>query len=419
MWYAVRIVRAELISIGTELASGLALDTNSAWLAGELARLGVEVTRHVTVTDDRPAIAAELDRAAGSAGIVLVTGGLGPTDDDVTREALADAMGVPLRTDQASLEQVRAFFVRLGRRFAESNTRQARFPEGAAPIENPWGTAPGCRARLGEATVYCLPGVPREMKEMFRQAVAPDLRTLARGAVIVTRTLRCFGAGESTIGDQIADLMAAGRPVTVGITAAEGLISIRLITEARDETTAETLLAQDEADLRRRLGVLIYGTEDQTLASVVGDLLRQGQHTVATAESCTGGLLAKHLTDVPGSSAYLLGGLVTYSNRGKSDLLGVDPLLIERHGAVSEEVARQMAAGCRERTGADFVLSTTGIAGPGGGTPEKPVGLVYIALARDGGAEVKRYLLGSQLPRSSIRERTCATALNMLRLRLQ
>ena len=411
-------MRAEVISIGSELTAGITVDTNAAWLAGRLAAVGVAAERHVTVADDREAIADDIRRASAAAEVVLVTGGLGPTDDDLTRQALADVMGVPLRTDPAVVEALAEFFRRRGYPCSESNARQAEFPAGTTPIDNAWGTAPGIRAVLGQAVVYCLPGVPREMQEMFAQSVLPEVEARAAGAVIVRRTISCFGAGESRIGEQIADLMRPGRAVTVGTTANEGVIGIRLLARAADRTQAEALIDRDAAEVRSRLGHLVFGQDEETIESVVAELLRQQRCTVSTAESCTGGLLATRLTDVPGSSTYFLRGVVTYSNEAKTDLLGVEPVLIQRHGAVSREVAEAMALGCRDRAGADLALAITGIAGPGGGSPEKPVGLVYIALAAAGGCETRRFTLGEQLPRDSIRQRSASIALNLLRRRL-
>jgi nicotinamide-nucleotide amidase len=417
-------MRAELISVGTELATGLTVDTNAAWLARHLAEIGIAAGRHVTLVDDREAIAAELRRAATGAELVVVTGGLGPTADDLTREALADCLGVPLRTDPALLEQVRAFFDRLGRRWHESNTRQAQFPQGSTPIENPWGTAPGIRAAVGQAMVYCLPGVPHEMKHMFTASVLPDIgrrasrEIAASGEVLLTRTLLCFGAGESAIGEQIADLMRPGRSVTVGTTACEAIIGVRFAARAASRAEADELIRADMEEIRRRLGPLVFGTEGDTLESVVASALVERGLTLSTAESCTGGLLAKRLTDVPGSSAFFLRGAVTYSNQSKTNVLGVDPHLIDRHGAVSAEVAEVMAAKCRDRAGTDFALSTSGIAGPSGGSADKPVGLVYIALADSNGCRARRFDFGQHISRASVRERACSTALNLLRRRL-
>jgi len=411
-------VRAELISIGTELTAGLTVDTNAAWLARALAELGIGAARHVTVADDLEAIAGEIARAAASADLVLVTGGLGPTADDRTRQGLARAMGVALRADPVLLERLRAFFQSRGYRWCEANARQAEVPRGASALENRWGTAPGLRAQVGRAAVYCLPGVPREMQEMFTNCVAAELRVGRSRGVILTRTLWCFGAGESWIGQQIQDLMAPGQAVTLGTTAQERIIGLRLSAQGDDRTAVESQFDSCEAEVRQRLGDLVFGRDDETLASVVGGLLRERRQTLATAESCTGGMLAEWITDVPGSSDYFLRGVVTYSNQAKIDLLGVPAAAIEQHGAVSAEVAEAMAAGCRRNAGTDYALSVTGIAGPSGGTPNKPVGLVFVGLAGAGGCDVRRFTFGHHLSRAAIRQRSCSAALDRLRRHL-
>ncbi|MHC4236294.1 MAG: competence/damage-inducible protein A [Planctomycetota bacterium] len=409
---------AGLISVGSELTAGITADTNAAWLARRLGACGVAAVRHVTVADDRKAIAEELRRASAWAQVVLVTGGLGPTDDDVTREALAEAMGAALRTDAAVLEHLHEFFRSRGYPWTESNARQATFPQGSTVIENLWGTAPGIRAVINDAAVYCLPGVPREMRQMFVHYVQPEIERHGGTGAIVSQTLWCFGAGESRIAEKIADLMRPGRAVTVGTTAIEGLIGIRFLARASNWAEAEALIHADEADVRRRLGHLVFGAEDETLESAVAGLLRRQHSTVSTAESCTGGLLAKRLTDIPGSSEYFLRGLVTYSDQAKTDLLGVAARLIEQHGAVSGEVAEAMAISCRKRAGSDSALAITGIAGPSGGSSEKPVGLVYIALASHDGCQVRCFTFGGHLSRDSIRRRSSSAALNLLRRRL-
>jgi nicotinamide-nucleotide amidase len=372
----------------------------------------------VTVADDLEPIRRQIGMAAGDAEVVLITGGLGPTADDLTRNALAAAMSVDLVLQNEWVERIRAFFTSRGREMPESNTVQAMFPIGSEPIDNPCGTAPGVRARLGSSVVYAMPGVPREMREMFERSVRPELAARTGGAVLVATVLHCFGAGESDIGAKIADLMHRGRNPTVGTTAKQGVIGVRIHSRGRSAEEARELLEQTEAEIRGRLRWLIYGRDEETLALVVGRSLAQAGKTVCTAESCTGGLIAKMLTDVPGSSRYFLDSVVSYSNAAKTRLLGVPPGLIEQHGAVSEPVARAMADGCRRAGGSDYAISVTGIAGPDGGTVEKPVGLVYIGLAGTAGCEVTRHLFGQFLDRTDIRERVACTALNRLRRQL-
>ena len=409
---------AWIISIGDELLSGRTVDTNAAWLAERLAAVGVPCCRHVTVGDDVTAIQNAMLGAAKEANLVVATGGLGPTPDDLTREALAAAMDCELHLHGPSLRRIERYFDRLGRRMAESNKRQAELPARAEAIENHHGTAPGMFARLGDAEVYCLPGVPHEMKAMFDHAIRPKLVGMVGHGVILQHVLRTFGMSESVLGETLADLMRRGRNPTVGTSASEMIISIRLIARGAALAEAERLLIADEAEIRRRLGEVVFGENDETLADAVGALLTKQGATICTAESCTGGLIAKCLTDVPGSSAYLVQGWVTYSNEAKCRLLGVPAELIETHGAVSRQVAEAMAANARRLAGTDYALATTGIAGPGGGTPSKPVGLVYVALAGPDEVSVKELRLGEHLDRGQIRDRTSKMALNWLQMLL-
>ncbi len=411
-------MEAVLLSIGNELTLGETVDTNSAWLAQRLAEIGIGVLRHVTVADEIDPIRRQIEMAAADAEVVLITGGLGPTADDLTRDALAAAMGVELVLRPEWVERIRVFFTGRGRDMPEANAIQAAFPVGSDPIENTCGTAPGIRAPVGRSIVFAMPGVPGEMREMFERSVRPELASATGGAVLLATVLNCFGAGESDIGAKIADLMARGRNPTVGTTAKQGVIGVRIHSRGRSADEARELLERTEAEIRRRLRWMIYGRDSETLAEVVGRLLAAGGKTLATAESCTGGLIAKKLTDVSGSSKYFLDAAVTYANAAKTRMLGVPAHLITEHGAVSEPVARAMAEGCRKASGADYAVSITGIAGPEGGSTDKPIGLVYIGLADAAGCEVARHLIGQFLDRADIRERAASIALNRLRLRL-
>lgn len=411
-----RGVNARIISIGTELTYGLTVDTNAAWLSQRLAAIGVPVTMHVTVPDDAAVICDVVRRAASGATVVLVTGGLGPTADDVTRGAVADAAGKPLVVHARSLDRIRGYCERIERTMPASNEVQALLPDGADAIDNDCGTAPGFQVCIAEATVFVMPGVPHEMRAMYERAVAPRIAEGSSGGAIVTRTLRCFGAGEATMAERIADLMVGGRNPQVGITASEGVISVRIIARGLDPDDARSMADGEAALVRDRLGRYVFGQEEQTLQEAVAALLGERRLTVSTAESCTGGLLAKMLTDVPGSSGYFTGGFVAYANEEKARSLGVTGGLIDTHGAVSEQVAAAMAEGCRRVTGADLALSTTGIAGPTGGSPDKPVGLVYIARADASETAVRRLNLGGHLTRAAIRDRACKAVLNFLRL---
>lgn len=424
-----RAMTAVIISVGDELVTGQTVDTNAAWLSTELTRLGVRVTRHVTVGDDGDAIRGAIRDSMSRVGLVVLTGGLGPTPDDLTRQGLADALRQPLEENAEAMDQVRAIFARLQRPLCESNKVQAMIPRGCSVLPNSRGTAPGIGYNSDTVQLFALPGVPAEMRAMFAGAVVPALgahmspasnrwKTQAANPCRWARLL-CFGRSEARIGEVLADLMQPGRNPTVGTTASRGVIAVRVLARGRDEAEAKRLIDEDFSLIRQRLGRAVFGQDDETMQGVVGRLLLERGRTVSVAESCTGGLLAKRLTDLSGSSAYFLRGYVTYSNEAKTDLLGVPEELIAAEGAVSEPVARAMALGCRSAAGTDFALSITGIAGPGGSDPpDKPVGLVYVCLADSEAVDVRRIIQGDYLSRDEIRDRSCTSALNLLRLGL-
>jgi nicotinamide-nucleotide amidase len=300
---------------------------------------------------------------------------------------------------------------------SEANRVQALLPRGCTPLENAVGTAPGIAARRGECHIFCLPGVPSEMKRMFEDHLRSPISAGGTAEPLVVRALHTFGSAEAEVAQRIEHLMRPGRNPAVGTTASDAVISVRIVARAEGDASAEALADRDVAEVRGLLGDLIFGAGEDTLATAVARRLVARRETVSTAESCTGGLLAKCLTDISGSSAYFLRGYITYANDAKIELVGVPQELIEREGAVSAEVARAMAEGCRLRARSDYALSITGIAGPTGGTTEKPVGLVFVGLADSAGSEVKQCLFGAHLSREAIRDRACKTALNMLRLR--
>jgi len=410
--------QAWIISCGTELTLGQTVDTNAAWLAGQLAALGYRSARHITVPDDAMALRETLLQAAAACDVVLLTGGLGPTVDDVTRDALAAVAGVPLEVHPPSLEHIRAFFAARGREMPPQNAVQARLPKGATALPNTCGTAPGVRLLLGGTPCYALPGVPFEMRAMFAQCVAPELRDAGAGGALLSRELHTFGLGESDLGARIEDLMQRGRNPEVGTTAQFGQVGVRINAAAATRVAAEALLDQTEAELRYRLGAVVFGRETDTLGSVVGKALLARGWKLSTAESCTGGLIGHLLTDIPGSSRYYVGGVVAYANEVKAEVLGVDRMALETHGAVSEIVARQMADGVARRFHSECAIAVTGIAGPDGGTDQKPVGLVGIGLHTPAGTNVREYRFGYDAPRDMIRLRAARTALNLLRLAL-
>lgn len=411
-------MNAIVISIGDELTSGQTVDTNSAWLSAQLALLGIRTVRQITVADELEPIIATLRDATNEAPVVLVTGGLGPTVDDLSRFALAALLGTELELHPPSRERIQAFFTARNRAMPEANQIQAMFPAGSTPIENSCGTAPGIAAACGKAKVFMMPGVPREMRTMFEISIKPILRTQAGKATIQTTVLHCCGAGESDIGRMISDLMVRDRNPTVGTTAKRGTVGIRVQAHGHSPSEAQQLADETIAEIRRRVGSLCFGRDEESLAWAVGEQLKARGQTLATAESCTGGLIAKLLTDVPGSSAYFLDGVVSYANEAKTRLLDVPGELIDQHGAVSAPVAEAMANGCRARSNSDYAISVTGIAGPEGGTSDKPVGLVFIGLAGPAGCSVTEQQFGVFGDRQAIRERTALTALNTLRLQL-
>ena len=410
-------MKAEIISVGSELTSGQNLDTNSQWLSQRLAEIGIVVGWHTTVADELDDDVAAFRVAAERAALVLITGGLGPTQDDLTRDALAKLAGVELVFHQPSFDHIQQLFAQRHRTMPERNRVQALFPAGAEPIPNAYGTAPGIWMKVAQSILVAMPGVPSEMKAMFDEQVRPRLLSLnPGGGVLAQRKINCFGAGESAIEQKIMDLTRRGQSPEVGITASDATISLRILTRAANLLEAQLRIVPVERTIRERLGSLVFGVEEEDLQDAVIGLLKERRQTVATAESVTAGLVARRLGQVPGASACLLGGIVAYDTRIKTELLGVPQSLIQKHGVISAPVVEAMAVGCRSRFGADFAVSTVGLAGPGGGTPEQPVGLVYAGLAWEGGVVSRSYnWLGT---RAEIQSRTAKLALNSLRLHL-
>jgi nicotinamide-nucleotide amidase len=413
-------MRAEIIAIGTELVSGQSLDTNSRWLSQELGALGINTAFHTTLGDVMADHVAAFRTAIARAELVVLTGGLGPTQDDLTREALAECAAVPLVEDPESLAAIAAMFARRNRVMTDRNRVQALLPGGSDPLPNRIGTAPGIWMRIGSATIACLPGVPSEMKLMYHEQVVPRLRQAGLvGSVCVHRKINLFGKGESDIESQAFDLTARGRVPEVGITAHDATISFRISATGANEEEARRQLEPTAQLIYERFGSLIVGEGSADVADAVVTELAKNGATLATAESCTGGLIAHWITAIAGVSPYYLGGVVSYANHAKTELLGVPAALIESHGAVSPEVAAAMAEGVRARLGATLGLSTTGVAGPSGGTADKPVGLVYLGLATDQGTQTRRLDIGPEQPRDVIQHRSSKAALNWARLRLK
>jgi nicotinamide-nucleotide amidase len=408
---------AEILTVGTEMLLGDLVDTNSAYLGGRLAALGVSVYRHTTVGDNVARITAALREAASRADLVITTGGLGPTSDDLTNQCLGEAAGREMVEYPEARRHVDEMFRRFGREPTPSNYKQAIFPEGSKLIPNPVGTAMGAMLELNGALVATFPGVPGEMRRMFEDTLESLIRERSEGA-IVSRTLWFTGIGESALAEQVQDLLDASDP-TVAPLAGQGKVRLRVTSRADTTEEAAKKIAPVANKILTRLGDHYFGEDDETLESALGKLLTDRGVTLALAESCTGGLLAKRLTDGAGASAYFIEGLVTYSNESKERLLGVPNDLLVQHGAVSEPVAGAMAEGVRKVAGTDYGLSVTGVAGPEGGSEQKPVGLVFVGVSDEEGTEVERLDLSAwRRSREAIRERSANRAFDLLRHRI-
>lgn len=417
--------RAAILSIGDELALGQTLDTNSRWLAERLTERAISVVEHITIPDDLARHVATLRRLCAEFPLVISTGGLGPTDDDLTRQAVADLLGESLVEDADALADLTRLFAARGRTLSANQRRQAQRPASARRLPNPVGTAPGFAAtvRIGDraSDVFCLPGPPGELHPMFRDHVVPALRP-PPGRTVATRIYPTLGLGESDLAERLGDLMDRARNPLVGTTASGGVVTVRVRYEG-DASRAEEELDRTESVIRRALNPYIFGEGRDTIESAVIDALRHANQSLVVVESCTGGLLGSMLTSVPGSSDVFLGGWITYSNEMKTAEVGVGVDLLSAHGAVSEPVARAMAEGAlRSGAGAraDHALAITGIAGPGGASSGKPVGTVFIARTSRGdgqsNSEVRRFLISGD--RRDVRDRSAKMALAMLRFHL-
>jgi nicotinamide-nucleotide amidase len=413
-------VRCEIIGVGTELLLGQIVNTNAAWIGQRLADVGWDCLRHTAVGDNTGRIAGTIREALGRADAVIVTGGLGPTQDDVTRDALAEVAGVALVRRPELEAWLRERFGRMGvRRMAEMNLRQADVPEGARTIDNPRGTAPGLILDVDGKPVYAVPGVPREMEGMLERVVLPDLAARAgEGRAIVSRTLRTAGVGESRLAERLTPLWeeAGAGQVTMAYLASPGEVRVRLtaVGPTRDEALAE--IGPVEARIREELGDIVYGADEETLEAAVGRLLRERGLSLATAESLTGGLLGGRVTNIPGASDYYLGGVVAYATDAKASLLGVDPDLLAADGPVSEPVAAAMAEGARNAFGADLGLAATGVAGPTEQSGRR-VGTLCLGVADAAGTATQT--LTAPGDRAQVRLWTGSVALDLARRRLE
>lgn len=409
------MIKAYIIATGSELLLGTTRDTNSDYLAARLKKIGIKVQGKITVGDSEPDIRSAFETALAMADIVISTGGLGPTVDDLTKEVACRAMNCSLELNPGELERIKVYFQNRGRVMPNSNIKQAMFPKEAIILENNKGTASGMWLKKNSKIIVLLPGPPYEMENMYLE----QLETLLvneynlQGAGSVTRTIKVFGPGESQLQEMLGELIMNQPGYSLGLTAKSGEIHIGLSVEEGIMEDRLKRLEHLTCSLKRLLGNNVFGSDEDTLASVTGSALRRQGKTVALAESCTGGLLAEMMTDIPGSSRYFWGSVTSYSNEAKQLILGVKEETLNKFGAVSRETAEEMARGIKKLSGADFGVAITGIAGPDGGTIEKPVGLVYIAIAADNKCEIKelRFAGGRYL----IRTLAAKTALDLLR----
>lgn len=418
-------MKVSILSIGDELLIGQITNTNAAWIGAEFSAAGIEVVEQLTVGDDARAIGEALEHCRARSEVVIVTGGLGPTHDDVTVEAVAARLGLSLTLDRDWLSRMEQYFKSLGRGMPPGNEKQAMLPEGAERIDNDCGTAPGAWIESAGFIIALTPGVPYEMQSMLKRVILPRLAARVKGVARVQKTIYTTGVGESALAakceqldpplsSQLTEnLKLAWLPSPLGV-------RLRLTASAPTEAQAVAALSRFEAHLLKAAAPYVFGeapgTGEVLLEAVVGEMLRAGKLTVAVAESCTGGLAGSRLTNIPGSSSYFVGGIIVYSNDVKTSTLGVSAEVLTKFGAVSEECARAMAEGAREMFKADIGLAVTGIAGPEGGSPEKPVGLVWIALAGASGTIARKFLF--ERDRARNRERAAQAALEMLRRRL-
>lgn len=405
-------MRAEIISVGTELLLGQIVDTNAPYLGRALSALGIDVYHRETVGDNSERLADSLREALKKADLIVTIGGLGPTQDDLTKETIAEVLGEKMIPDPESEKTIIEFFKKRNVEIVPSNLKQALITESGAALPNSAGTAPGMLVEKDGKTIIALPGPPHEFIPMVERHVIPLMRKKNGGTVIVSRVLRLAGIGESAAEAKLIDLLGTKNP-TIAPLASSSEVHFRITAKASGEEEARKLISGLENKVRERLGNFIYGTDDENLETAVVRMLTQRGLKLALAESCTGGLLASRITDVPGSSKIFLAGFVAYDNSAKENLLGVPSDTLKKHGAVSPEVAEAMANGAVERTGADIAVGITGIAGPDGGTPEKPVGLVYIGIKTPAGTTSVKNTFGGSRP--EIKRRSSQIALNMIR----
>lgn len=405
-------MKAEILSIGTELLLGDIVNTNAQYLSKQLAEMGIYVYYQAVVGDNPQRLKEAFENGFKRSDMIITTGGLGPTKDDLTKNIAAEYFGKKLVLDEESLSKISSYFKKQNRTMSESNKKQAYFPEGSIVLNNDRGTAPGCIIEENNKIAVLLPGPPHEMKDMFKKEVIPYLLKY-RDGVIESRVLRICGLGESKVAERIEDIIDSQTNPTVAPYAKGTEVTLRITARGKNSEEARNLILPVENKIRERLGENIYGEGDTTLEEVIGRMLVEKGLTISVAESCTGGLITSRLVNYPGISSVLREGVVTYSNDAKINRLNVKKETLDKFGAVSPETAGEMAAGIASTAGTDIGISTTGIAGPGGGTPEKPVGLVYIGLFIKGEIKTKKVMLAGD--RNTVRNRTAVIALDWLR----
>ena len=405
-------MKAEILAVGTELLMGQITNTNAQYISSKLPLVGVGVYYHTVVGDNAERLETSLSLALERCDVVITTGGLGPTQDDLTKETVASLMGKKLVLHQESLTKIKCFFENLHRSMTINNEKQAYFPEGCIIMKNNNGTAPGCIIENGEKVVIMLPGPPSEMKPMFDEQVMPYFMKKC-DFKLESKFLRVFGIGESALEDMLLDLIDGQTNPTLATYAKDGEVTLRLTARVNPGENADDIISPMLSEIKKRTGDALYSLEDEPLDLVAAKLLMERNITIATAESCTGGLVSEILTNVPGISKVFMGGSVTYSNQSKSDLLGVKEETLSKYGAVSKQTAAEMAEGIRKKLATDIAVSVTGIAGPDGGTAEKPVGLVFVALASKDGTVIKQLNLWGS--RNRIRNVTALHVFDMIR----
>ena len=405
-------MKCEILAVGTEILLGDILNSNAQYLSKELANLGLDVYYHEVVGDNKERILEALKKSFDRSDIIITTGGLGPTKDDMTKELVAEFLGMDMCLHEESLKKIKEYFKKMGRDCVKSNEKQAYFPKEAIILNNDNGTAPGAIFEKNNKAIIVLPGPPKEMKPMFQNGVRKYLEKLT-GDTIVSEVLRVFGIGESMAEHKLQDLIDNGKNPTIAPYAKEGEVTFRITAKAKSEEEAKKLIKPLKEEVLRRLGDAVYNTGDITLQDTVAKMLVDKNMTIGVSESCTGGLLSSKLIEYPGISKVFLEGAVTYSNEAKMRTLNVKKETLEKYGAVSHETAKEMAEGVAKRTGARIGISITGIAGPGGGTEEKPVGLVYFGIYVDGKVETYKHIFTGN--RNEVRNRASMTALNIIR----